>query len=377
MTNKYDFSALSEFLDYITSVRIPGNECIVYKNNERVFDYVSGFSDISSKKKMEKGLLYNMYSATKPITCTGVMKLIENGKISLDAPISLYLPEFSEMYIKDGENIKKAEKQITVRHLLSHTSGIAFNVRTKHILNAKKEGRISTREIVKEIAKDYLSFEPGDSWLYGLSHDVLGALIEEVSGEKFGDFLKNYIFTPLGMENTSFHLKKEDEEKIATQYFYNKEERKVQKVLNKNNFKLTDEYEAGGAGLISTAEDYIKFVSAMTNLGMGLNGERILKEETVNLMRETTLNENQQKAFIWESMPDYTYGLGVRVMKERDKFGSPSSNGEFGWGGAGGVYMLSDPENKLSIVYFQHMLESWEEFVHPRLRNLVYKITKN
>lgn len=368
-----DFKPLYEFMEYITKMRVPGCECLVSYKNELVFHEVCGFSDIENNKKAEKGLLHNMYSLTKPITCVAALTLVDDGKLSLSDPLEKYLPEFSEMYIKDGEAIKKAQNKITIEQLFTMTSGIAFNVRTKHILNAEKEGRISTREIVGAIAKDTLSFEPGEKWEYGLSHDVLGAVIEALTNKKFGEFLKERIFDPLGMENTTFHMTDDNISKMATQYFYNSETRKCEKVAKKNNFKLTESYESGGAGLISCASDYMLFANMLTNRGKTEN-VRILKEETVDLMRKNHLNEAVRKYFVWESMPDYSYGLGVRVMAERERFNSPSANGEFGWGGASGTYMLADPENALSIVYFQHMLNSWEEFVHPRIRNLTYKI---
>lgn len=371
-----DFKPLYEFIDYITKMRIPGAECRVTYKNEPVFSYVSGYCDIESKKAMQKDMLYNMYSATKPITCAAALKLFEQGKFDLDDPVAKFLPEFSEMYVKKDGAVKKCENKITIKQLFTMTSGISFNVRTKPILSAKKEGRTSTREIVREIAKDCLMFEPGEGWFYGLSHDVLGALTEEISGLKFSEYLKKNIFEPLGMENTFFHLNEENSTKMATQYFYNEENRSVEKVSLKNNFKLTEEYESGGAGLISTASDYMHFTNAMTNLGKS-GSCAILKPETVNLMRQNHLTTNQKKSFVWESMPDYSYGLGVRVMAEREKYKSPSNNGEFGWGGAAGAFLLSDPEAELSVVYFQHMLNSWEEFVHPRIRNITYNVLNN
>ena len=191
-----NFKPLEEFIDYVVAMRVPGADCMVVYKNEPVFRYTAGFSDLETKAEMKQGMLYNMYSATKPITCVAALKLYEQGKFSLDDLLEKYLPEFSEMYVKEDGVLKKAENKITMRQLFTMTSGIAFNVRTKHILTAKKEGRISTREIVREIAKDALCFEPGTKWLYGLSHDVLGAVIEEISGLSFGEYLKRNIFNP-------------------------------------------------------------------------------------------------------------------------------------------------------------------------------------
>lgn len=362
-----NFKPLKEFMDYITAVRIPGADCSVFFKGEEVFRYQAGFADVEQKIKMTPDRVFNLYSATKPVTVVSALQLLQDKKFSLDDPISEYLPEFSLMYVKNGEEIKKAQNPITVKSLFNMTSGLGFDVRSKSILAAKKAGKLSTRDIVFAMAKEPLCFEPGTRFNYGFSHDVLGALIEVVSGKTLENYMKENIFSPLGIKNTSFHLSDRLLEKMAVQYYFNDETKTLEKTSPKNNFKLTEKYESGGAGLISTACDYVKFANSLTM------DEKLLARKTINIMRSNLLNNEQKKTFVWQSMPDYNYGLGVRVMENREKYGSPSSNGEFGWGGAAGAYMLCDPEKQLTVFYAQHMLNSWEPFVHPRIRNLTYK----
>lgn len=375
-----DFKNLENFMDKITAWRIPGAECEVYLENKRVFRYTSGYADVDKKTPID-GSKYFLYSVTKPATAAAVMQLVERGEILLCNPVKEYLPEFSEMYVKreiePGKfELKKAEHDITIKHLLSMSAGFDYNWDTPAIQSVKAaSGGVSpTREIVRAIAQSPLWFEPGEHWQYSLCLDVLGGLVEAVSGMKFGEYVKKNIFEPIGMENSTFRFTEEIESQMASQYRFDEELGRYKKIdfINPHSNGIGSEYDSGGAGIISTVEDYAKFASALANGGVAPNGSRILSSGAVELMRTNMLSAEALKDVTWESIYGYGYGAAVRTMIDRTKCSSIGSVGEFGWGGAAGAYLMADPEKKLSVFYAQHMLNSQEPYVHPRLRNIVY-----
>ena len=374
-----NFKDLELFIDKITKWRIPGADCIVYYKNRPVFRYSAGYADIKEKKPISDDNLYNLYSTTKVITCVAALQLFEKGHFLMTDPLYEYLPEFKEMYIqKTLENneteLVKAKNYIKVQDLFTMTAGLTYNMNTSFIREVKErtEGRCPTREIVKAIAKSPLIFEPGTHWSYSLCHDVLACLVEVISGKKFSEYLSENIFEPLEMKDTGFYLTEEKQKRMAKQYRFIDEINEVKEVPLTNVYKLGCEYESGGAGLISSVDDYIKFANCLCNKGRSQNGEQILSEHTINLMRTNHLDEIALKDFNWPQMVGYGYGLGVRTMIDKAKGGSLSPIGEFGWGGAAGSYVLIDPENELALFYAQHMLNNQEPYVHPRIRNLLY-----
>jgi CubicO group peptidase (beta-lactamase class C family) len=374
-----NFKELELFLRNITDWRIPGADCAVYYKNEPVFRYSAGYANIQSKKPINDDTLYNLYSTSKVITCSAALQLFEKGKFLMTDPICEYLPEFKEMYIqKRFENSEteliKAQSSIKIRDLFTMTAGLTYNMDTLSIqtVREKTKNKCPTRDIVKAIANDPLMFEPGTHWNYSLCHDVLGGLIEVISGRKFSEYLDENIFKPLDMKDTGFYLTDEKKLRMAAQYQFDDETNTATEIPLKNDFKLGSEYESGGAGLISSVNDYIKFANALCNKGKTQNGENILSRHTIDLMRINHLDQTCLKDFNWIQMSGYGYGLGVRTMIDKTKGGSLSPIGEFGWGGAAGTYVMMDPDNQVAVFYAQHMLNNQEPYVHPRLRNIIY-----
>jgi len=370
---------LQSLLDDITQWRIPGCDCAVFHKNQTVFRYSAGYADVKTKTPISSENLFNLYSASKVITCTAALQLFEQGKFLLNDPLSDYLPEFKELWIRTKiENgttrLVKAKNSIRIRDLFTMSAGLTYDLNTKSIEEVKHQtqNRCPTREIMKAIAKEPILFEPGTQWNYSLCHDVLGGLIEVVSGKRFGDYLAENLFTPLGMKDTGFCLTEENLPRMATQYRFEEEKNVAVEIPITNTYKLGSEYESGGAGLISSVDDYIKFANAMCHGGKAPNGERILSAKTIDLMRMNFLDERSMNNFNWVQMSGYGYGLGVRTLIDPVKGGSLSPIGEFGWGGAAGAYVLIDPENELALFYAQHLLNNQEPFVHPRIRNTMY-----
>ena len=385
-----DFSLMREFMDRLCAWRVPGNCVSVHIDNKQVFSYTSGYEDLENKIRMSGNKLFNMYSATKPVTATAGLQLYEKGYFLLDDPVYDFIPEFKTMFIKDSDgNIREAKNTITMRDLFAMTSGISYDVGSPNIEEARRvtNGRMDTLTVAKYIAKNPLLFEPGTGWEYGLNHDVLGAVIEVITGKKFRDYVKENIFEPLEMNDSYFHC---DDiiDRVAKQYRYhnsdetdlvklqmhsdNTKEGWIEHIDNHPYLTLGPEFDSGGAGITCSVSDYSKFATALANGGVGKNGERIISSGTIDLMRTNHLNEKQMADLSYPQHRGYGYGLGVRTMVDRVKSGSNGSYGEFGWGGAAGAFVFIDPDRRLSLFYAQHMLNPHEEYFAPRIRNVLY-----
>ncbi|MBE5040577.1 serine hydrolase domain-containing protein [Ructibacterium gallinarum] len=357
------WNALTNYLDQFLDLGIPGFDCIVYCRGRETYRHFNGFRDAEHLLPVDGTESYYIYSASKPITCTAALQLYEKGEFRLDDPLYLYLPEFKDMYIKENGVIRKAKKQITIENLFCMTSGLSYNVYSPSLKRARIEtnGACPTRETMKYLAEESLEFEPGEKWLYGLSHDVLAAVVEVVSGKRFSTYLAEHIFEPLGMTNTSFSQPRND--KMMLQY-----DMSSGALLPVDNgilkFKIGSEYESGGAGCVSTVEDYIKFCEALRI------DDYMLKRETVELMSRNHLNAQCLSTYNWETIKHYGYGLGVRC---------PLSDGkrtDFGWGGMAGAFLGIDRKNKFSVFYAQQVANSPVQKVRSNLIDFVSEAIK-
>lgn len=380
-----NFEYMKNFMDSLTEWIIPGNSVVIYKDGKKVFEYSSGYSDLEKKiKKTGEEQLY-IYSCSKVATVTAALQLYEQGKFLLSDPLYEYLPEFKKMYVKDGDRIKAAENPITIRDLFTMTAGLSYATNTPAFEKARNltDGKMDTRTVIKCLAEEPLLFEPGARWNYSLCHDVLAVLAEVVSGMRFSEYMKKHIFEPLDMNNSYYHAP--NDVIISPQYIYEIQDTKnivelqqkehttgVVKRAYGNELVFGENYDSGGAGIITTVDDYAKFAAALANSGTGLNNNRILSSATVKLMKTNQLNEAQRKTMNWRRLRGYGYGLGVRTLIDKAESGSNSSIGEIGWGGAAGATIIADTEEKVALFYAHHMLNPQEEYYQPRLRNVLY-----
>ncbi len=369
-----DFAALDGFLDSLPALGVPGCDCLIHYKGKPVYRHLSGYYDVENQVPMKDDAQYNLYSASKLVTCTAALQLYERGAFLLTDPLYEYLPAFRHMMLSCGLEVKEAKKPILVGDLFTMKSGITHDIRIKPIADMKQAtgGKCPTLSVANALAEEPLLFEPGTHYHYGLSHDVLGALVEVVSGKTLGQYCRQNIFEPLDMHETTYLPDEQTEAKLAPMYMHLPEEKKTIKISSKNVFRLGDEHESGGAGIISSVDDFIKLVSCLAAWGKTPAGDSILCRGTVELMRTNQLDEVCLKDFDWPDLVGYGYGLGVRTMIDRAKSGSPGSFYEFGWGGAAGAFIFIDPELDLAVFYAQHMLESLEPYIHPRLRNIIY-----
>ena len=379
-----DFTYLKKLLDDMAGKYYPGIDISIYRNGSEVFRHQAGYSDIERKIPVADDAMYYLFSCSKPATCTAALQLLEKGKFLLHEPVSEYLPEFKDMYVKRTSpngccDYVKAESEITIEQLFSMTSGIGYELESPQIQEVirEKNGNVTTEDIVKAIAKMPLHFQPGTHWRYGLNHDVLGRLIEVWSGMKFGDYLKKYIFEPCGMSKTGFKATDEIKKKMPPMYRRYDEENGT--VMRKTDctceyaFGEDSPYESGGAGLISCVEDYVKVPAALANGGVSpITGERILSMRTIDLMRTNLMNETMAKDYSL-SLRGYGYGLGVRTHITK-AHGVLSSLGEFGWDGAAGSFFLVDPEANVALFAAQYLRNPYNSFAPYRYVNQFYSI---
>jgi len=353
--------------EHIQKDNLPGIVALIARNGKIVFHKAYGMANVKNKKVMEKDAIFRIASQTKAITATAVMMLWEEGKFKLDDPISKYIPEFGKAEILDTFNesdstytTKPAENQITIRDLLTHTSGLGYGVidgddRFKKIY--AKAGitdlfttkNITIGESVKKLAKLPLHHEPGEAWTYSEGLDVMGYFIEVISGKPFDKFLKTRIFEPLGMSDTWFYLPKEKENRLVT--VHKKENNKwVQFPVTfyDTNYPKTGAktFFSGGAGLSSTPKDYATFLQMYLNEGE-LNGTRLLSRTTVNSILSNQIGN------IWDGGKDY--GLAFDIINEKgESAGGEGSAGTFGWGGYFNTQYFADPvENIIGIIMKQ------------------------
>ncbi len=340
---------------------LPGAVALIARNGRIVFHKAYGMADNGAKKAMQKNSIFRIASQTKAITSTAVMMLWEEGHFRLDDPISNYIPEFGKAQILDTFNeadstytVQPAADQITIRHLLTHTSGIGYGVidgdaRIKKIY--AKAGitdlftteNISIEESVKKLATLPLHHNPGEKFTYSEGLDVLGYFIEIISGMPFDQFLKTRIFDPLGMHDTRFYLPKEKEDRlVAVQHKEKGQWKKYPITFYDTDYPIkgAKRFFSGGAGLSSTAKDYATFLQMYLNHGE-LNGTRLLSRTTVQ-----SIMGNQTGDKFTEGTKHYGLAFGVVTPKGQDA-GGEGSTGTFDWGGYFNTQYFADPEEKL------------------------------
>jgi CubicO group peptidase (beta-lactamase class C family) len=370
--------------DYVNQNKIPGAVALIVRNGKIAYLQAFGVRDVNSKQKLRTDDIFRIASQTKAITSLAIMMLFEEGKFMLDEPISNFIPEFANPTVLASFNAgdttyttTNANRPITFRHLLTHTSGIDYPAIGSPELRAiyAKEGIPSgignedetLGDKIRALAKLPLKHHPGEAYTYGLNTDVLGYLVEVLSGMTLDEFFQKRIFQPLGMKDTYFYVPRNKRSRVVAlhEYSNNKVVRVDHPVFDgvDPNYPTTDgTYYSGGAGLSSTVEDYARFLQLFLNKGT-FNGTRLLSRKTVELM--LTLQTQQPIT--------NQVGLGFGLETDNNDFRSIVSKGTFSWGGAFSSTYWADPQEQLIGMLFINMYNNPHGDVHEKFKNLVYQ----
>lgn len=336
--------------------------------------------------------IYKIYSMSKPITLAAVMICYERGLFTLQDRVDRYIPEVAEAKVWENGKLVPQKHPMTIKHLLDMQSGIVYpgdvtvpekemqKKREEMIAYLEKGGKLGTVGVCKGLASCPLEFQPGEGFRYGASADLLGAIVEIVTGMKFGDFLKKEIFDPLGMCDTFFFVPEEKMPRLAKMYHWNEkgicvEPSKEQiKWLSLANPTVEPEIESGGGGLFSTIKDYAAFCRMMLAGGKSPDGTHIVGRKTIELFLHGATTDAMRAASEWlsDELAGYSYGNLLRVLEDPVKQKSNGSKGEYGWDGLPGNYFMIDPEEDLFLIYMQQIAEGKDLSLRRRYRAAVY-----
>lgn len=371
--------------DYIAQKRQAGVAVLVARNGKIVYHKAYGQDDIQTKTALKRDAIFRIASQTKAIASIGLMMLFEEGKFLLDDPISKYIPAFKNPKVLDKYNEKDttyttvpAKREITIRQLLTHTSGISYpTIGTKEAVAIYAKNKIPSgigtpegtlADAMNRLAALPLIHQPGERWTYGLSVDVVGYLIEVLSGQSLDQYLRTRLFEPLGMNDTYFYLPAQKQSRLTK--VYTEDSTKVVQLLPSLNGisadypKAAGTYFSGGAGLSSTLYDYAIFLQMMLNEGE-YNGKRFLSPTTVRLITTNQIGDLNQGAD--------KFGLGFSITSERSATRLPVSAGAYNWGGFFGTTYWVDPkEGIVALLYTQKVPNSFGD-LNDKFKVLVYQ----
>ncbi len=320
--------------------------------------YVSGCRDIENKLPMQRDTICRVYSMSKIVTAVAVLSLYEDGRFNLEDPVADYLPELKNLKVMTGGTLENPQleplkRPVTIEHLLTHTSGLGYDfdgADAPHQIyqHADLWNGSSLDAFIKKVAALPLRHQPGEAYTYGINFDVLGALVEHVSGKSFGDFLQERIFGPLAMNDTGFGVPSGKMTRLAKTYKHGPDGKLVEAdpvlgVYPESGRSIA----SGGGGLFSTADDFARFAQMLLNGGT-LDGHRILGRKTVELMSADHISTLPQPAGTVH--PDKGFGYGVEVTTNVGRGAIPASEGQFGWYGAATTYCQIDPHEHLVAI---------------------------
>jgi CubicO group peptidase (beta-lactamase class C family) len=343
---------------------VAGAVTIIARHGKVVYVESQGMMDMDAGKPMQADTIFRFYSMTKPITTTAAMILCEEGRFQLDEPVSKYLPEFkpSRVHTGNGNEMADIKREVTIRDLMRHTSGLTYGFFgnspvDKLYLNAKvlADPNDDLAGLITKLSKLPLVYEPGTHFNYSVSTDVLGRLVEVVSGKPLDEFFQERIFAPLDMKDTGFFVPEDKLDRFAACYGPDgKGGLKATDVPAKSRYRAKPKLLSGGGGLVSTGRDYLRFCQMILQ-GGELEGKRILRKETVEQMTTNQLpKEAMPLSLAGVARPGVGFGLGFSVRTAPGL--EPGAVGEYGWGGAASTHFWISPKHDLVVVALQQYM---------------------
>ena len=376
-------SALQAVLDRsVAAGEIAGANLLILRHGEELLYAQSGFADQEAGRPYTRDTIARLYSMSKPVTAAAAMILLQRGLLDLEQPLGELFPSFRGSVVWENGKKVPARREIVVGDLLNMTSGLPYpgtdeagqeaaGVFEELDSRLYGENPMSTLELTDRLGACGLAFHPGDRWMYGTSADVLGAVIEKVSGQKFGAFLEENLFAPLGMVDTGFYVPAEKQHRLAQVYQQGSPDMTLYET---NNLGIcytqhrAPAFESGGAGLTSTADDYAKFAAMLIR-----GGDGILSPAAVEHMTKSRLLPWQQESLwrSWGGMAGYGYGSLMRILEEPGMAKILGWQGEYGWDGWLGCYFCNSPENGISIVMTCQRRDAGTMPVTRKVRNVL------
>ncbi len=374
---------------YIDAGKIPGAQILIARRGQIAWTECAGLRDVERGRPWERYTIARFYSMTKPITSTALMMLYEQALVSLDDPVDAYIPEFTGRQViwpgaKSITEVEPAETRMTLRHLMTHTSGLTYGFQPGLLAETYRETGVdfsvrdgNLTETVKRLAALPLGFEPGSHWNYSVSTDVLGRVVEVISGQPLDRFIADHILGPLGMGDTFFGVPEAKQDRLGAHY--NRTDDDGMKLAEDGpgtGFRADRVTQfSGGGGLLSTADDYLRFAE-MQRRGGALDGVRILGPRTMRLMASNHLPGDLasmgQKVWAEVSFEGIGFGLGGWVMLDPARAQTLGSPGDFGWGGMASTVYWVDPAEEMVVIFLTQLSPSSSYPIRKELRALVY-----
>ena len=386
---------------YVNEGKLPCAQVQIVQEGDVVLRHTTGMADIESSKPLDDDSIFRIYSMTKPITSIALMQLYEQGKFLLEDPVEKFLPAFKDPVVLLGGSLLKPETRpaqtvMTIRDLLTHTSGLTYGFHFQNNLDqmyrdqklggplTEKQGRanVSLEEGIDRLGSLPLLFDPGTAWNYSMSTDVCGRLIEVIGGCSLDEYLEENIFKPLGMEDTGFFVTEDKVDRFTSNYILGSD-RSLERIDPAEDSPYLKErlFLSGGGGLISTTDDYQKFVNMLLNAG-AFGEEQIIGRRTLELMtmnhlpQGRLLNEVGQSTFSETALAGMGFGLGFSVLMDPAANAGLGTIGEFAWGGAASTRFWVDPVEKVSCIFMTQFMPSSYYPIRRELTTSVYQAMK-
>lgn len=375
---------------YVDAGKIPGSITLVARGGQPCYLDIRGQRDLERGTPMTEDSILRIYSMTKPVTSLAMMTLHERGLFSLDDPVHRYIPQWRDLQVWTAGSwplfqTRQAGRPMTIRDLFMHTSGLTYDfLRMTNLDHAYRKGQVgdvrpgyTLAQMIDELAGLPLLFSPGERWNYSLATDVLGYLVEVISGRSLPDYLRETIFEPLGMHDTAFEIAPDKVERFASCYQRNlAKELELADDGQDSRFAQRSFY-SGGGGLVSTVGDYYRFCAMLLGGGT-LDGRRIIGPRTIDFMTRNHLPDNaDMSAFATGSFSESAYagvgfGLGFATKLDPVRNGHPASAGSFYWGGLASTLFWVDPAEELVVVFLTQLIPSSTFNFRGQLENLIY-----
>jgi CubicO group peptidase (beta-lactamase class C family) len=378
---------IPQFLEaQVAAGALPGALTLIWRDGQVAHHSLVGQTDLARGTAMRSDAIFRLYSMTKPVTAVALLMLMEQGRIALDDPVADFIPGFAKLKLADGTAPRRA---MTVLDLLRHTSGLTYGFHNRTAIDAAyRRLRIAEMDtegglpaMIAALEELPLEYSPGEAWIYSVATDVVGWLVETVSGQGYADFVRSRILTPLKMTDTDFLVPEAKRDRFAACYRITPDGLELFDDARKSSYFAPPKLESGGGGLVGTAGDYLRFCRMLLNKGT-LDDVQLLSPKTVALMTANHLPGGREiadlspagDAFNESGYRGIGFGLGVAVTLDPMRVGIPGTPGEFAWGGMASTAFFVDPREDMIVIFMTQVIADTVRRVRLRrdLRTLIY-----